>query len=252
MFTSIKTRRSFEEAVEQIAQAIRAGDLEAGDKLPSERDLSTQMGISRPTVREAIKLLADAGVVEVRPGARGGTFVASVVVPRNLVEARSELRLAEIAGVLEARRLFEPRVAQLAALRGTEKDFDDLRKTIDLQRQAGDDREHALQLDLRFHLRIAHATQNATLVAMMQHLLKQLEIARDMALRGEDEPALAIAIHERTLEAILSGDPEAVEIAMDEHMSFLEKIWEGESGRPCLRRPPDFLLPYAERTRSGR
>ena len=249
MFTNIKTRRSFEEAVQQIAQAIRAGDVEVCDKLPSERELSEQMGISRPTLREAIKLLADAGVVEVRPGARGGAFVVSAVIPRSLMEARSDLRLAEITSVLEARRLFEPRVAQLAALRGTEKDFEDLRKTIELQRQAGNDREHALQLDLRFHLRIAHATQNATIVAMMQQLLKQLEIARDMALRGEDEPAQAVAIHERTLEAILSGDPEDVESAMDEHMSFLEKIWESESGRPRLRQTPDFLLPYAERTK---
>lgn len=248
MFQPIRTRRSFEEAVEQIAHAIRAGDLGVGDRLPSERELAALMRISRPTVREAIKVLSDSGIVEVRSGVRGGIFVASAVAPGELVQARSELRLAEVAGVLEARRLFEPRVAQLAALRGGEADFDALHETIEAQRQAGDDRELALQLDLRFHLRIARATQNATLVQMMRHLLGQLAIARDMALRDEFEPELTVAIHERTLAAILSGDPEAVEAAMDEHMSFLEKLWEQDSGRARLRRTPAFLLPYAERT----
>ena len=246
MFTEIKTRRSFEEAMQQIAQAIRAGDLHVGDKLPSERELASIMGISRPTVREALKVLAESGVIEIRAGKSGGAFVASEVVP-NLLQERSELRLAEVAAVLEARRLFEPRVAQLAALRGTEEDFEALRQTIELQREAGNDREHALQLDLRFHLRIARATQNPTLVEMMRYLLEQLEIARDMALREELEPDHAIQIHERTLEAILSGDPEAVDVAMDEHLSFLEEIWEQESGRSRLRKTPDFLLPYAER-----
>lgn len=247
MFTEIKTRRSFEEAVEQIAHAIRAGDLRVGDKLPSERDLATLLRISRPTVREAIRILADSGVVEVRPGKRGGTFVASDVVPRKLVEQRSELRVSEVAGVLEARRLFEPRVAQLAALRGTSEDLETLRQTIELQRQAGDDHELGLQLDMRFHLQIARATHNTTLVEMMRYLLGQLEIARDMSLRDESESTHAIAIHERTLAAILGGHPEQVEVAMDEHMSFLEQIWERESGRARLRRIPEFLLPYAER-----
>lgn len=248
MFHTIRTRRSFEEAVDQIAHAIRAGDVQVGDKLPSERDLAAIMGISRPTVREAIKLLSESGIVEVRPGATGGMFVISATAPMDLVQSRSELRIAEVAGVLEARRLFEPRVAQLAALRATEEDFEALRQTIVAQRQAADDRELALQLDLRFHLRIARATRNATLVQMMRHLLGQLEIARDMALRDEFEPDLTVAIHERTLSAILSGDPEAVDVAMDEHMSFLETLWEQETGRSRLRRAPSFLLPYAERT----
>lgn len=249
MFHTIRTRRSFEEAVEQIAHAIRAGDVNVGDKLPSERDLAAVMGISRPTVREAIKVLADSGIIEVRPGGvAGGMFVVSATAPMDLVQSRSELRIAEVAGVLEARRLFEPRVAQLAALRGTDEDFEALRETIEAQRQAADDRELALQLDLRFHLRIARATQNPTLVQMMRHLLGQLEIARDMALRDEFEPGLTVAIHERTLAAILSGDPDAVDVAMDEHMSFLETLWEHDTGRARLRRAPAFLLPYAERT----
>ena len=81
----------------------------------------------------------------------------------------------------------------------------------------------------------------------MAHLLGQLEIAATCRFEMSPSRAHAIAIHERTLAAILGGDPKQVDVAMDEHMSFLEQIWERESGRARLRRTPDFLLPYAER-----
>ena len=70
-FEPVATRRTFEEALQQIADKLRAGDLHAGDRLPSERDLAAQMRISRPTLREAIKVLAEAGVLEVRRGQLG-------------------------------------------------------------------------------------------------------------------------------------------------------------------------------------
>src|SRR5918997_4728625 len=108
MFTPVRTRRTFEEAAEQIADKVRAGELRVGDKLPGERDLAVRMEISRPTLREAVRVLADAGVLEVRRGPGGGMFVASDVVPVELVRQRSSDRLSEVEPVLEARRLIEP------------------------------------------------------------------------------------------------------------------------------------------------
>jgi GntR family transcriptional regulator, transcriptional repressor for pyruvate dehydrogenase complex len=239
--TPVTTRRTFEEALEQIVEAIRAGDLRAGDRIDSERTLAAQMQISRPTLREAIRVLADAGVIEVRPGAGGGMVVRSETIPRGLVERGSALRLNEVAGVLEARRLLEPRVAQLAGLYATEEDYDALQRTIDLQRECGHDRDRALLLDHRFHLAIARATRNTTIVSMMRLLLQRLEIARDMTPRAPHDPELEVSIHEQTLHAIVSGDPERIEAAMDEHLGYLERIWEEETGRVRLRRVPAFL-----------
>jgi DNA-binding FadR family transcriptional regulator len=242
-FTPIEARRTFEEALAQIVDVIRAGEIRVGEKLPSERALAERMGISRPTLREAIRALADAGVVRVRPGSGGGIFVRSDVVPKDVRQASAELRLGEVAGVLEARRLFEPRVAHLAALYATDADFEAMRETIEEQRAIGDDRERFLQLDLRFHLAMAKATQNETVVALMKHLLRRLEIARESAVRTpEHGPDVAIAIHERTLAAIMGGKPAEIEEAMNEHLSYLEQIWEEETGRTLLRRVPDFLL----------
>jgi GntR family transcriptional repressor for pyruvate dehydrogenase complex len=240
VFRPVVTRRTFEEAVNQIVEAIQVGDLSLGDKLPSERALAAQMAISRPTLREAVKVLARAGVVEVRPGSSGGIFVRSDHVPRHLIEERSNLRLSEVSSVLEARRLFEPRVAQLAGVYGTDEDFDTLQRSIDLQRNVVDDRDRFSQLDVQFHLAIARATKNPMIVSLMRVLLRELEIARDMALGGNREPLKALAIHERTLSAIASRDPTLIDEAMDEHMSYLEDIWRRDSGR-ALRGLPDYL-----------
>src|SRR2546425_8051890 len=100
----VRTRRTFEEAVEQIAFAIRVGDLRVGDRLPAERALAATMGISRPALREATRVLADAGIVKVISGSGGGTVVQSEVVPPRLVNRGIELRVGEVAAVLEARR----------------------------------------------------------------------------------------------------------------------------------------------------
>lgn len=242
LFKPVKTRRTFEEALEQIVEAVRAGDLLVGDRLDSERALAAQMEISRPTLREAIRILSDAGVVELRSRPKGGIYVRSEHIPRDLVARQSELRLSEVAGVLEARRMFEPRVAQLAGLYGTDDDFDALSHTIELQRECPDDRPRLLQLDHRFHLMIARATKNTTIVQLMRVLLDRLEIARDMTPRAPHDAELEIAIHERTLQAIVSGDGDRIEDAMDEHLSYLERIWEEETGRVRLRKVPDFLL----------
>jgi GntR family transcriptional repressor for pyruvate dehydrogenase complex len=248
LFKPVHTRRTFEEAVEQIAEAIHVGELHLGDRLPSERALADQMGISRPTLREATRVLADSGLIEVRPGAGGGTFVKSEAVPFDLLQQRSELRLSEIAGVLEARRLLEPRVAQIAAMNADDDDLAFLARTIKLQRECTTtDRQRMNQLDFRFHLGIARATKNTTVVMLMRTLLKQLEIARDMSMRGPREPDTAIEIHEDTLSAIMSGDPVRVDEAMDRHLSYLEQIWEVETGRTRLRQVPEFLLPWTER-----
>lgn len=238
----IGPRRAFEGAVEQIAQRIRHGDLAAGDRLPSERELAEALRISRPTLREAVKVLSKAGVLAVRPGATGGTFVASDYVPIELLRAESDVRLGEVGGVLEARRLLEPQVAHLAARSAQEQDFERLQATIDAHKglfAQGDvlEREDRfLQLDTQFHLRIAAGTRNPTVVGLMRSLLRQLEIGRDLALRQPPIPEWVIDVHERTLSAIRSGDAAAIDTVMDEHLAAMERAWEQETGR-TLRLP---------------
>lgn len=257
-FEPVATRRTFEEAVEQIAEKIKTGDVTPGDRLPSERDLASQMRISRPTVREAVKVLAEAGVLEVRRGQSGGIFVRSELVPRDLLRTQWEIRVSEVSGVLEARRLLEPRVAQLAAVHASDDDFSAMRATIDRQRELAKEADFLahedlfLQLDLKFHLVIARATGNSTVVSLMRSLFRRLEIARDMALHAETIPDWVIDVHERTLDAIRAADFGAIDTVMDEHLAQLEQVWERETGRGLVRPLPDFLQPVAARSRELR
>lgn len=247
----------FEGAVTQIAERIRHGELNEGDRLPPERELAAAMQISRPTLREAVRVLTEAGVLTVRPGSAGGIFVASGYLPFEMLRSKSELRLGEVAGVLEARRLLEPRVAQLAALNAREDDFARLQAIIDAQKELavrGDvlaNLDRFLQLDTQFHLRIARATGNTTIVTLMRMLLRRLEIVRDMAVREPPIPTWVIDIHERTLAAIRSADQHAIESVMDEHLAAMERNWERETGRVLVRPIPDFLLPVADRSQSN-
>jgi len=257
LFTPVGPRRTFEGAVEQIAEQIRLGEVSAGDRLPSERDLAAAMQISRATLREAVRVLADAGVLNVKPGSSGGIFVASDYVPLELLRSKSDLRLGEVAGVLEARRLFEPRVAQLAAVNAREEDFAHLSRILEAQKQllaegnVLEQEDRFLQLDTQFHLRIARATGNSTIVSMMRMLLRRLEIARDLALHDAPVAAWAVDIHERTLAAIRSADHARIEEVMDEHLAAMERAWESATDRALVRPIPDFLRPVAERAREA-
>jgi GntR family transcriptional regulator, transcriptional repressor for pyruvate dehydrogenase complex len=253
MFSPVQTRRTFEEAAEQIADRIRTGQLRVGDRLPGERALASMMEISRPTLREAVKVLVEAGVLEVRRGPGGGMLVATDIVPVELVRQRSSLRLGEVAAVLEARRLVEPRVAQLAAVRATDEDLHALERSIDRMRAVlaagygAEDEERFLRIDVQFHLALARASGNPTVESLMRMLIRQLEIARDMAMHQALVPEWTIAIHERTLAAVRAGDPDEVEAVMDEHLGQLERTIEEGTSRALVRRLPDILVPVTAR-----
>jgi DNA-binding FadR family transcriptional regulator len=255
-FHPVGPRRTFEGAVAQIADRIRFGSLKRGDRLPSERELAAALRISRPTLREAVRVLTKAGALEVRKGAGGGIFVASDFVPLALVRMESDLRLQEVGGVLEARRLIEPRVAQLAGAHGREDAFLPLDQVIADQRRIlseGDmlEREDAfLQLDTRFHLHIALATGNDAIVSIMRNLLRKLEIARDLAMHEVPTGPWVVEIHEKTVAALRSGDLESIDRVMDEHLAGMETAWERSSGQPMLRPIPDFLRSEARASMS--
>jgi GntR family transcriptional repressor for pyruvate dehydrogenase complex len=236
MFTPVRTRRTFEEAAEQIADGVRNGQLRVGDRLPGERALAAQMEISRPTLREAVKVLVTAGVLEVQRGADAGMFVATDVVPADLVRERADMRLGEVAGVLEARRLVEPGVARLAAQRAQEGDLAALERSIEAMRRivrAGygpSDEDRFLQLDVQFHLAVARAAGNPTVERLMRMVFRELEIARDMAMHDSLVPEWTIGIHEETLAALQARDEVLLDEVMDRHVGRLETTWK-EAGQ---------------------
>jgi len=242
LFTPVDNRRAFESVIGQIVDRIRSGELPEGAMLPGERALAASLQVSRPTVRLALEALAEAGVVEIGLGRTGGARVASIWIPDGLVErAGAEPRAEEIFRMLEARRTLEPRVVQLAALRATDADFDELRRCIELEASQLGNWERMVEADLRFHRQMWRMARNAELETMLVTLIGKLAIALDMAMRTATDQTTAVAIHERTLEALMRGDMEEIDAVMDEHMSYLEQICEDVLGRRRLRDVPAFL-----------
>jgi DNA-binding FadR family transcriptional regulator len=243
LFTPIRTRNTVEAITGQILDRIRAGELQEGDRLPGERVLAAAMQVSRPTLRLAIATLAEAGVVDVTPGRAGGMRIASDWIPRDTLE-RSPLDADEIFEALEARRMLEPRVAQLAALRATDADFAALERAIDMLRGCHADHHNhkAIQADVRFHRAMWRAARNPTLEHMLVSLFPRIiDVALDMAWGTAADKAHAVEVHERTLAALKRADSEALDEVMDAHMAVLETICEDVFARKAMRDLPPHL-----------
>lgn len=235
------SNRMFAGVVEQLAGQIASGALPLGSRLPSERLLAAEMKASRSTVRRALKLLADRRVIEIVAGAgsQSGAFVHSDLVPRDLLGRAEEISWEGISEVLIARRLFEPQVAQVAGFVANAHDLHELERIIELQRVHAEDDERLRELDASFHLAIARATHNATVVAMLHTLLQRLQ-----PVRRRVTPVIAqqlLELHIETFEAIASRDPQTIADAMDRHLSHNERIWERTTGRKLRQVLPDAL-----------
>jgi DNA-binding FadR family transcriptional regulator len=241
-FAPVRPLSAVEAVVEAIADTIRTGVAAVGDRLPPERLLAERLEVSRPTLREAIRVLVRAGILEVKPGPGGGNFVVSDVVPPTVGSRPPALRLADVSRVLEARRLLEPRVAQLAAIHADEDDYALLQRSIEQLWDTRDDLNRFIVFDHRFHLGVARATHNPTIVELVRVLLLHLVAIQQLAVERPYDPRWAVDMHERTLRAIMRRDPDEVDAAMDDHLGFLERVWETETGRGRLHRLPDFLI----------
>lgn len=252
VFRPIRPQRTFEHAVSQIAEAIANGTLRPGDALPGERTLAAEMDVSRRTIREAMKVLAEAGVIRIVSGPGGGMFVQSEIVPADLT-FHVETHISEISDVLEARRLIEPRVAQLAGVYAEREDFDELERITDLQLEQTGNRERSLALEARFHLKVARMSRNLVLYETMKNLIGRVVIAQDLATpfgaggpeypAGTEQRALAaVEMHRRTVEALRTRDADTIANVMNEHLLFLEDAWEAVGGRLRFRALPTILL----------
>jgi GntR family transcriptional repressor for pyruvate dehydrogenase complex len=250
LFTPIRTRNTVEAITGQILDRIRAGELQEGDRLPGERVLAAAMEVSRPTLRLAIATLTEAGVVHVAPGRAGGMRIASDWIPHDPLE-RSPLEADEVFEALEARRMLEPRVAQLAALRATDADFAALERAIDMLRGCDADHHKAIQADVRFHRAMWRAARNPTLEQMLVSLYPRIDVALDMAWRTATDKVQAVEAHERTLAALKRADPQALDEVMDTHMAVLERICEDVFARKAMRDLPPHLRGAAT-TAAGR
>jgi GntR family transcriptional repressor for pyruvate dehydrogenase complex len=230
-FEPLPIRR--ESAAQQIAGQIRtamlAGDLEAGQRLPSEHELADEYGVSRPTVREAMRILAADGLVRATRGAAGGT-VTALPAPDAVAGSLSEtIELWFRAGstsaaeVEQARSWIERGCVRLAAENHTDADLHAIRSAVDGARDTAIDLDRFLELDIDFHVAISRAAHNGVLELAMT----AIHLARprtNTLLLSALKPALIVEQHDAIVEAIAARDPDAAERAFLDHHEHLLTI----------------------------
>ena len=240
----IETQRLYQQVAQQLSELIRGGEFPSGGRLPSERDLARQLGVSRPVVREAVIALEIAGLVEVRTGS--GIYVRAPGPDRARPLVLPDIGPSPFE-VIAARKIVEPEVALAAAASRSGADLDGIAGALDAMRRAVAEGEDLRPWDRLFHTRIAAATRNTLLAALVDefwdHALKPISAAlHPRTGLPENEPA-ALAEHAVILQALRAGDGPAAREAMRAHLGRVEDIMlagdvrEAEDGaRPATGR----------------
>ena len=228
MFETRKVYRTYEQIVLHIREAIAAGELRPGDRLPTESELAHQFGVSRPTVREALKVLEALNVLKSSTGPRGGTFVTELDclgVAEYLKDSLAlilhvnGLTLEELCSAREAIEI--PMVGQ-SALQRTEEDLAALRRIIEEDNYKDSD---SIISDISFHRAISGASKNRMLSLFMDSLHLTMRMLAERYIMPEAKQA-SQRQHQGIYEAILHQDKDLAEVRMREHLKFAYNVYE--------------------------
>ncbi|MBB4689404.1 FadR/GntR family transcriptional regulator [Amycolatopsis jiangsuensis] len=225
-----RVQAAYRQVANQLREQIIGGALPTGTRLPSEAELCTMFGVSRSTVREALRLLASQQLIDTTRGVTGGSFVAAPdagAVAENLGGTLGLLvntNSLSVDNLVEARLMIEPPAARLAAERAGEVDLESLRRTLEQTAQLHPDKGFVLHWD--FHTTLVSVTGNPLLRLMCQPVNSVL---RSRLHRERVDPrrwAEIDADHERIYAAVAGGDGDAAERLTRAHLDALRPLYE--------------------------
>lgn len=221
LFVPVAVTRASSAITDQIRTAITSGRVKQGERLPSERELASQFGVSRVTVRDALRALEATGLVEIRVGARGGAFVrapsGSVVA-----QAMSDMLLMSDVGpenVVEARLMVELGTVTLACARATDEDLDALRALLDRGRAAMAAGTYTRELSWEFHALLAIAAHNQAVEGLTKSFRTTLSMHPVRVREPRDRSfAATMKEHTRILRAVEDKDSDTARREMANHL----------------------------------
>lgn len=222
-FEAIRRNKVYEEVAKQIERLILK-KLQPGDKLPPERELAEILGVSRCSVRDAIRSLELVGLVEPRQGA--GTIVRevsanSLVNPLAAVLVRRRQLVGEL---LDFRKMLEPSLAARAAMHASTEEIAEMEEILRRQEEKVQRGDVAIEEDSEFHYSVAMASDNRVVLKVLDILMGLLSKTRERSLQVEGRPQKSLAGHRRILVAIKRRDAAAAESAMRRHIQDIEQI----------------------------
>jgi len=224
--------RLYQEIVDQIQGQVQSGKLVPGDRLPPERELADQFGVSRTAVREAIKSLAEKGLVTVEVGR--GTFICAMTSD-HVVESMSMLlgdERGSLVALQAARELLEIPIARLAAIHRTSAHVLRLGELLRLMEVVQREPQAFIDADTDFHIELARATGNPVLEVLSQTIVALLRKHRILLTEFEQELPAALSSHRAILAAVTAGRARAAGIAMQAHLEHVSAVLQ----RPVKRK----------------
>lgn len=228
LFRPVESRRLYQHIADQIRELIDRGGFEAGTRLPPERDLAQQLGVSRPSLREALIALDVEGRVEVRSGS--GVYVSAMKPDR--APGRTAAMGESPSQLMEARSVIEGEVVMLACARITEEPLARLRGLLKDMEAAIERRRTRVDLDRQFHLTLAEVSGNSVLSRLVGELFDERHspISAKISSRFESTRTWKAALkeHEAILKAVEARDPIAAQAAMRAHLKASAMRWVGD------------------------
>ena len=246
--TDSRNRRTFEEVADQLREMLVSGKLKPGDRLPAERELSGQLGVSRSALREALRTLEHAGMLELRKGKTGGAFVTSGGTQAMSDRMRDLLHLGNISisELTEARAWIEETVVRVACERATEEDFQALEQNVREAEALFKQGRYVEKSDVNidFHNILARATRNPVLVMNVRTMT---DMVRNFTHNvGTEQISSAFVERRRVIKALRNRDAAKATKELIDMM----KRWEQLSIRVATSRPTASKRKRAIRTRA--
>jgi GntR family transcriptional repressor for pyruvate dehydrogenase complex len=230
MFKPIKHTRVSDEVVNQIKNQISEGVLKPGDRLPPERDLVKEFGVSRPSLREALNSLVAMGFLEVK---EKRTFIKSVADERmqDPLSILIKTDIQKIFDLIEVRKALEAWAAFLAAQRATEEDIKRLEDILEEMRKAFEQGRSWEKQDADFHLGIAQATHNTIQTHIMSTIYDLLKESMVRVFKDRSKVKKLLDQHHRMFSAIKNHSPDKARERTLEHLNYVESEVKGSTAR---------------------
>ncbi|MFT9493792.1 FadR/GntR family transcriptional regulator [Anaerosolibacter sp.] len=220
MFTPIKSKKVYQHVIEQIQVMVMDGTLKKGDKLPAERELAETLGVSRTSIREALRVLEIIGTIESRQGE--GNFITASM-EKSLFEPLSvmfKIHQGTSLDILELRIIIENEAARIAAERIEQEDMDVLNELIQALAEAKDENESTI-IDKEIHYKIAEITGNYLILSVLNAISTLMESfikeARVRIINWRKERNLLLQQHQEICASIIAKDPDRAYRAMQAH-----------------------------------
>ncbi|RKY03097.1 MAG: hypothetical protein DRP55_01930 [Spirochaetes bacterium] len=212
-----------DEIIEEIKQLIMDGTLKPGDRLPSESEMASQMGVGRSTIREALKVLIYLGFIERQNKvAYVSNNVMDRIYPKDIIESFKRHR--NIMEMIEARRIIEPDVAEYAAMRANPNDIEEIGKYYQAMKESQGNVEDFISFDNQFHLHVIHAARNNILMDIMKGIQELMKQNQALILRkSKNIMPRSLEFHRKIFIAIKEGKAKSAKRYMLSHIIDVEK-----------------------------